>query len=71
MNCLKLCKKTSQKLLALSRISNQLNDSEKHLLLNAVVKSQLNYCPLIWIFCSRTPNNMINEVHESALKVIL
>ena len=53
-----LCKKASQKMLALSRISNQLNDFE-------------NYCPLIWMLCSRTPNNIINRVHERALRVIL
>ena len=65
-----LCKKASQKISALSRISNQLNDSEKNLF-NAAVKSQLNYCPLVWMFCSRTSNNMINRVHQRALRVIL
>ena len=57
-----LCKKASQKISALSRISNQLNDSEKNLLFNAVVKSQFNYCPLVWIFCSKISNNMINKI---------
>ena len=65
-----LCKKASQKISALSKISNQLNDSEKNLF-NAVVKSQFNYCPLVWIFCSKISNNMINKVHERALRVIL
>ena len=37
----------------------------------AVVKSQFNYCPLVRMFCSRTSNNMINRVHEWALRVIL
>ena len=37
-----LCKKASQKISALSRISNQLKDSEKNLLFNTVVKSQFN-----------------------------
>ena len=54
-----LCIKASQNISALSRISNQINDSEKNLLFNALVKSQFNYCPLVWIFCSRTSNNMI------------
>ena len=34
-----LCQKVFQKISALSKISNQLNDSEKNLLFNAVVKS--------------------------------
>ena len=54
------CKKASQKISALSRILKQLNDSGKNLLFNAVVKPQFNYCPLVWIFCSRTPNKMTN-----------
>ena len=33
-----------------------------------VVKTQFNYCPLVWMFCSRTSNNMINRVHEKALR---
>ena len=66
-----LCKKASQKMLALSRISNQLNDFDKTLLFNTAVKSQFNYCPFVWMFCSRTPNNIINRVHERALRVIL
>ena len=67
----KLCKKASQKISAFSRISNQLNDSEKNLLFNPVVKSQFNYCPLVWMFCSRRSNNMINKVHERALRALL
>ena len=59
-----LCKKSSQKTSTFSKISNQINDSEKNLF-NAVVKSQLNYCTLVWMFCSRTTNNMINKVYES------
>ena len=55
----------------MSRISNEHNDSEKTVLFNAVVKSQFNDCPLVWMFCSRTPNNMINRVHERTLRVIL
>ena len=66
-----LCKKASQKISALSRISNQLNDSEKTLLFNAAVKSQFNFCLLVWMFCSRRSSNMINRAHERALRVIL
>ena len=53
------------------KFSNHLNDSQKRLVLNSIVKSQFSYCPLVWMFCSRTSNNMINKVHERALRVIL
>ena len=66
-----LCKKASQKISALSRLSNHLNDSQKRLVLNSIVKSQFSYCPLVWMFCSRTSNSMINKLHKRALRVIL
>ena len=40
-----LCKKASQKISALSRLSNHLNDSQKRLVRNSIVKSQFSYCP--------------------------
>ena len=66
-----LCKKASQKIGALSRLSNHLNDSQKRLILNSIVKSQFSYCPVVWMFYSRTSNNMINTVHERAPSVLL
>ena len=34
-----------------------------------MIKSQFNYCPLVWMFCSRQSNNLINKVHERRLKL--
>ena len=31
--------------------------------------SQFGYCPLIWMFYSRTLNNKINSIHERALRI--
>ena len=38
-----LCKKISQKIVALSKLSNHVDDSQKKLVLNSIVKSQFNY----------------------------
>ena len=35
------------------------------------MKSQFSYCPLVWMFRSRTTNNMINKERERALRVVL
>ena len=35
-----------------------------------MIKSQFNYCPLVWMFCSRKSNNLINKVQERALRLI-
>ena len=36
-----------------------------------MIKSKFSYFPLVWMFCSRTPNNGINKVHERALRIAL
>ena len=47
-----MCRKAGQKLSALSRISPYLETDKKELLFKSMVKSQFNYCPLVWMFCS-------------------
>ena len=55
----------------MSRLINYLNDSKKKIIFNALIKSQFSYCPLVWMFCSRQTNNMINKIHERALRIVL
>ena len=35
-----------------------------------MIKSQLSYCPIIWMFSSRQSNNLISKVHERSLRFI-
>ena len=37
--------------------------------MNAFITSQFNYCPIIWMFCQRKSNNLINKIHERALPI--
>ena len=34
-----------------------------------MVISQLNYCPLVWMFCPRRSSNLINKLQERALRI--
>ena len=36
--------------------------------MKAFIASQFSYCPLVWMFHSRTLNNRINKVHIRALR---
>ena len=36
---------------------------KKRILMNAFLKLQFNYCPLIWMCCNRSLNNKINRLH--------
>ena len=65
-----LCKKASQKLHALTRIVNYMDLPKRKVLMKAFITSQFSYCPLIWMFHSRTLNNRINNIRERALRLI-
>ena len=65
-----LCRKSGQKLSDLLRISSPINTGKKGLLYRLMIKSQFAYCPLVWMFSFRQSNNLINKVHERALKLI-
>ena len=65
-----LCKKVNQKVSALARIVGFLPFHKRHIILKTFIESQFSYCPLIWMFCSRTMNKKINHIHERALRLV-
>ena len=66
----KLCKKASQKLHALTRLSSFMSVKQRQIIMNAFINSQFSYCPLIWMCHSRTINTQINKIHERALRIV-
>ena len=44
--------------------------SKNRSIINAFILSQSSYCPLIWMFHSRTLNHKINKIHELALRIV-
>ena len=38
--------------------------------MNAFFRAQFNYCPVVWMFHSRSLNNKINRLHERCLHII-
>ena len=65
-----LCQKASQKMHALSRVTPYMSVSKKRILMNAFFTSQFSYCPLVWMFHSRSLNSRINKLHERCLRII-
>ena len=63
-----LCKRASQKLHALARVSTFMNPGKLRLLMNSFINAQLSYCPLIWMFNDKCLNAELNIIHERALK---
>ena len=52
------------------RVGNWLNHSQKTTLTNSFFYSHFNYCPLVWVFCSKEANNKIEKLHKRALQII-
>ena len=66
-----VCKKANLKLLALNRISRFFSPEQHLLIINAYIKSLLNYCPLVWMFCYRRIMHKMNKIHERSLRLLL
>ena len=61
-----LCKKASQKLHALARISCYMETEKLKQVMQAL--SHFSYSPLVWMFYDRSLNHRINHIHERALR---
>ena len=65
-----VCSKTANKLAALTRLSKIFNEKQRRKIFRAFLYSQFNYCPLIWMFHSRTLNSKINKLQERTLRIV-
>ena len=66
----KICKKASQKLYALARVSNFMSFHQRRLIMDAFITSHFSYCPIVWMCHSRSLNNQINKIHHRALSIV-
>ena len=65
-----LCSTASNCLRALARIRKFLSFEQAKRLSEVYIISTFTYCPLIWMFCSKTANSLINKIHKRSLRVI-
>ena len=66
----KICNIVNKKLNALHRLGSHMSLDKRKMILRGFIESQFSYCPLIWMFHSRTLNNQINRLHEKALRIV-
>ena len=62
--------KAGRKLTALTRLMKMLNFQQRRILMKSFIDAQFNYCPLVWIFYSRTLNSKLNRLQEGALRIV-
>ena len=65
-----ICKRASQKLNAIARLTPYMSIIKRKKTVNAFFKSQFNYCPLVWMCHNRSYNNRINRLHERCLRMV-
>ena len=63
------CKEAGKKVNALARIASYMDESKRILLMKTFILLYFDYCPLIWVFCSRKSNSRINRIHERAMRI--
>ena len=64
-----MCNKANNRLRALIRIRKFLSVEQAKYLSEAYIMSSFKYCPLIWMFCNKTSNDLINNIHKRTLRV--
>ena len=65
-----LCSTAFQKVKALFRIRSFFNINCAKRLMDSYILSTFCYCPLIWMFCRKHSNNMIDKVNNRALRAV-
>ena len=70
MHLKEFCQKMNKKLCAFSRIRPFLNREKAKMLLTSFFMPNPLYCPLIWMFCSKSGNKEINRTNKHALRVL-
>ena len=68
-----ICKSASNQLNALVGLKRYLGHEERFVLVNSFIYSNFNYCPLVWMFSSKTKTslNKIENLQKCALRFVL
>ena len=65
-----LCRKASQKLYAISRVSLYTSLNQRRMIMQSFIMSQFGYCSLIWMKHNRSLSNNINRIHKRAITIV-
>ena len=64
----KICGKAMAKIKTLRRIRKYLTQKQADSLFHSYIMSPFNYCPLVWMFCSKQANTLLNSTHFKGLR---
>ena len=64
-----LSSKANMKINAFSRQNTYISREQASLICNAVLISNFNYCPLIWLLCNKGVGKVINRTQKRAIRM--
>ena len=62
--------KAARQLNASAKISKYLDPKSISIIYNSFIRSNFEYCPLLWHFCGKTNNNKLEKIHERSLRIL-
>ena len=65
-----ICRSAANQLNSLIRLKSYLNFNLKRVLINSYIISNINYCPLVWIFSTAKSLNKIESLQKRALRFL-
>jgi hypothetical protein len=65
-----LCKKAGKHLSILRRFSSILSTKNKLSIFYSFIKSQFQYCPVVWHFCKKGKLDLLEKIQERALRFV-
>ena len=65
-----ICKKAARQIYVLLRLSKYLSTETKILIYKSFKRSNFNYCPLVWHFCSKTSSDDMEKLQFRALRLV-
>ena len=65
-----ICKKAARQINVLLRLSKYLSTETKILIYKSFIRSNFNYCPLVWHFCSKTSTVKMEKLQYRALRLV-
>ena len=65
-----LCSKVNKNISAFSRLNMYISREQALTICNAVILSNFNYCPLIWLFCNKGAYKEIDRTHKRAFRIL-
>ena len=66
----KMCQKAAKQLNVLHRLSKFLNVPTRLIIFKSFIRSNFNFCPIVWHFCSKANTNKLEKLQYRALRIV-